>query len=34
MLLILGTCGAPVAVVPGQVNVDYGVLGSVDFTIS
>ena len=34
MLLILGTCGAPVAVAPGQVTADYGVLGSVDFTVS
>jgi len=33
MLLILGTCGAPVAVNKGQVTVDYGVLGSVNFGI-
>jgi len=32
MLLILGTCGAPVAVSKGQVTVDYGALGRVDFT--
>jgi 2-keto-4-pentenoate hydratase len=33
MLLILGTCGAPVGVSQGRVSVDYGALGKIDFTV-